>query len=116
MASVLVGSTDFYDLLTNVELAKRISKRDDELIQTLNQVDTVSFDQFKSIYKTYNDYLEEAILYKDDVISKSCHTILNSHVVELLKYELPLKKLEIYLTSSDPNLKLILRNQIIQTL
>lgn len=36
MASVLVGSTDFYDLLTNVELAKRISKRDDELIQTLN--------------------------------------------------------------------------------
>ena len=97
-------------------LDEKLNKFYPELIQTLNQVDTVSFDQFKSIYKTYNDYLEEAILYKDDVISKSCHTILNSHLVELLKYELPLKKLEIFLTSSDPNLKLILRNQIIQTL
>ena len=86
------------------------------LIKSLNQLDTLSFDQFKSIYKTYNEYLQEALLYKDDVISKSCHTILNSHLVELLKYELPLKKLEIFLTSSDPNLKLILRNQIIQTL
>lgn len=87
-----------------------------KLIQALNQVDSISFDQFKLIYKTYNEYLEEALLYKDDVISKSSHILLNEHLVELLKFDLPLKKLEIFLTSSDPNLKLILRNQIIQTL
>lgn len=86
------------------------------LIKSLNQLDTLSFDQFKSIYKTYNEYLQEALLYKDDVISKSSHEVLNVHLAQLLSYELPLKKLEIYLTSSDTNLKLILRNQIIQTL
>jgi hypothetical protein len=87
-----------------------------KLIQALNQVDSISFDQFKLIYKTYNEYLEEALLYKEYVISKSSHILLNENLVELLKFDLPLKKLEIFLTSSDPNLKLILRNQIIQTL
>ena len=86
------------------------------LIQALNHIETLNLNQFKSIYQTYTDYLNEAILYKDDVISKSCHQVLNAHLAQLLTYELPLKKLEIYLTSSDTNLKLILRNQIIQTL
>jgi len=97
-------------------LDEKLSKFYPLLVQSLNQIDALSFDQFKSIYKIYNEYLDEAMLYKDDVISKSSHSIINAHLVELLKYELPLKKLEIFLTSSDPNLKLFLRNQIIQTL
>lgn len=36
MASVLIGSTDFYDLLAKMELVERISKRDDQLIENLN--------------------------------------------------------------------------------
>ena len=97
-------------------LDEKLTKFYPELVQTISQIDTISFEQFKSIYKTYNEYLEEALLYKDDVISKSSHMVLNSHLVELLKYEIPLKKLEIFLTSSDTNLKHILRNQIIQIL
>jgi uncharacterized membrane protein YgaE (UPF0421/DUF939 family) len=86
------------------------------LKDTLNQIDTITLEDFKSIYKSYQAYLDEALLYKDDVISKKSHESLNNHLVQLIQYEQPLKKLELYLTSSDPNLKLILRNQIIQVL
>ena len=86
------------------------------LKDTLNQIDTITLEDFKSIYKSYQAYLDEALLYKDDVISKKSHESLNNHIVQLIQYEQPLKKLELYLTSSDPNLKLILRNQIIQAL
>ncbi|MEG0614808.1 MAG: peptidoglycan DD-metalloendopeptidase family protein [Oscillospiraceae bacterium] len=36
MASVLVGSTDFYDFLTRTELEKRVSQHDDKMITDLN--------------------------------------------------------------------------------
>jgi len=36
-ASILTGSTSFYDLLSRIELINRISKRDDEIIDSLQQ-------------------------------------------------------------------------------
>ena len=35
LASALVGATDFYDMLTKVELMSRVAKYDDELIEAL---------------------------------------------------------------------------------
>jgi murein DD-endopeptidase MepM/ murein hydrolase activator NlpD len=35
LASALVGSTDFYDMLSKMELMKRVAKHDDELIDSL---------------------------------------------------------------------------------
>ena len=37
MASVLTGSTDFYDMLARMEFVERVSKHDNELIDTLNE-------------------------------------------------------------------------------
>ena len=36
MASVLTGSSDFYDMLARMEFVERVSKHDNELIDTLN--------------------------------------------------------------------------------
>ncbi len=37
MAQVLLGTSDFYGLLTNMEIVKRISQRDQQMIITLNE-------------------------------------------------------------------------------
>lgn len=37
-ASVLAGSTDFYDLLTRMELVERVAEHDDEMIDDLNEM------------------------------------------------------------------------------
>lgn len=37
MASVLTGSSDFYDMLARMEFVERVSKHDNELIDTLNE-------------------------------------------------------------------------------
>lgn len=36
MASILIGSSDFYDVLAKMELVQRIAARDDQLIENLN--------------------------------------------------------------------------------
>ena len=37
-ASVLAGSTDFYDLLTRMELVERVAEHDDKMIDDLNEM------------------------------------------------------------------------------
>lgn len=38
IASVLVGASDFYDLMARTEIAKRVSKNDDKMIEELNDM------------------------------------------------------------------------------
>lgn len=86
------------------------------LNQTVKQYETLDLHNFNNVYRQFNDYLHEAQLYKNDVISKSSHITLNEHLTKLTTYELPLKKLELYLLSNEEVLKLVLRNNFIQTL
>lgn len=82
----------------------------------IRQYDSLNLNDFNPLYRQYNDFMEEAQLYKNDVISKSCHITLNEHLSKLKTYELPLKKLELYLSSNEEELKLVLKNNFIQTL
>jgi hypothetical protein len=82
----------------------------------LNQFGTIQLDEFNAVYSTFNALLEEALLYKDDVISKKSHEILNDHLSHLNTFITPLKKLELYLTVNEEELKLVLHNQFNQTL
>ena len=57
-ASILTGSTSFYDLLSRIELINRISKRDDEIINSLQQ-QLVSLNEDKATLETENQTLNE---------------------------------------------------------
>ncbi len=59
-ASILTGSTSFYDLLSRIELINRISKRDDEIINSLQQ-QLVSLNEDKLTLETENQTLNEQI-------------------------------------------------------
>jgi len=86
------------------------------LDNTLNKFDSIKLDDFLQINAKFNELMEEALLYKDDVISKHSHEILNDHLSHLNTYVIPLKKLELYLTVNEDELKLMLHNQFNQTL
>jgi len=83
---------------------------------TIRQYETLDINDFNSVYRQFNEYLQEAQLYKNDVISQSSHKTLNEHLSKLTTYELPLKKLELYLSSNEEELKLVLKNNFKQTL
>jgi uncharacterized membrane protein YgaE (UPF0421/DUF939 family) len=86
------------------------------LDKTIRQYENLDMNDFNSINRQFNDYLQEAQLYKNDVLSKSSHITLNKHLSKLMTYELPLKKLELYLSSNEEELKLVLKNNFKQTL
>jgi uncharacterized membrane protein YgaE (UPF0421/DUF939 family) len=97
-------------------LDEKLIKFYPELENTLNQFDTIQLDEFNAVYSAFKALLEEALLYKDDVISKKSHEILNDHLSHLNTFITPLKKLELYLTVNEEELKLVLHNQFNQTL
>lgn len=86
------------------------------LNQTFNRFESIKFSEFEQIYVKFNELMDEALLYKDDVISKSNHDRLNAHLIKLIAYDIPLKKLELYLSTNEDELKLILKNQFNQIL
>lgn len=94
----------------------KLSKFYPILKQTFNQFETIRFNKFVLVYTQFKELLDEALLYKDDVISKSNHERLQAHLSTLNAYEIPLKKLELYLTVNEDERKLILRNQFNQIL
>jgi len=86
------------------------------LKNTLINFDTINLIEFEQVYLKFNELMEESLLYKDDVISKYNHELLNNHLLNLNTYVIPLKKLELYLTVNEEKLKLVLHNQFNQTL
>ncbi|MGN0607357.1 MAG: murein hydrolase activator EnvC family protein [Oscillospiraceae bacterium] len=59
-ASILTGSTSFYDLLSRIELISRISKRDDEFISGL-QEQVISLNEDKAALENENILLEQQV-------------------------------------------------------
>lgn len=55
LASVLAGSSDFYDMLARMEFVERVSKHDNDLIDSLN----TQIDEFEKTKAEYEDTLEK---------------------------------------------------------
>ena len=87
-----------------------------QLDQTLKNFTSMNQNEFDLVFRQYNDLMDETLLYKDDVISKKSHALLNQHLTRLSAYHIPLKKLELYLISNEDELKLVLKNQLNQIL
>lgn len=86
------------------------------LDDTFKKYNTILLNDFELVYTKYKGYLEEALLYKDDLISKANHEIVDMHLIKLNQYTIPLKKLELYLSVNEEDLKLVLSNHFNQIL
>ena len=81
MASVLVGSADFYDLLSRMEFVKRIAKSDDQMIDDLNDQllklnnDKTALEADKAQNEQSKAQLEQNKSQLNDAYSKSAATI-----------------------------------------